>query len=62
LISSSHIPDLLKTFHEIINVREPGDIIIPKSIYDQHDTDSMISIGKFLYTVKASESYDVYPR
>ncbi|CAF0864520.1 unnamed protein product [Rotaria sp. Silwood1] len=40
----SHVPDLLKTFHELINQREPGDIIIPKSIYDQNDTDSMISI------------------
>ncbi|CAF1206769.1 unnamed protein product [Adineta steineri] len=40
----SHVPDLLKTFQELINQREPGDIIIPKSIYDQHDTDSMISI------------------
>jgi len=40
------LPDLLKTFQELINQREPGDIIIPKSVYDQNDTDSMISIGK----------------
>ncbi|CAF1233447.1 unnamed protein product [Rotaria sordida] len=40
----SHVPDLLKTFQELINHREPGDVIIPKSIYDQNDTDSMISI------------------
>ena len=43
---SSHLPDLLKTFQELINTREPGDLIIPKHVYDQHDTDSMISIGK----------------
>ncbi|CAF2052224.1 unnamed protein product [Rotaria magnacalcarata] len=40
----SHVPDLLKTFQEIINQREPADVIIPKNIYDQNDTDSMISI------------------
>ena len=44
--SSSHVPELLKTFQELINLREPGEVIIPKSIYDQNDTDSMISIGK----------------
>ncbi len=42
----SHVPELLKTFQELINLREPGEVIIPKSIYDQNDTDSMISIGK----------------
>ncbi|CAF4880102.1 unnamed protein product, partial [Rotaria socialis] len=36
----SHVPDLLKTFQEIINQREPADVIIPKNIYDQNDTDS----------------------
>jgi rRNA pseudouridine-1189 N-methylase Emg1 (Nep1/Mra1 family) len=41
------VPELLKTFQELINLREPGEVIIPKSIYDQNDTDSMISIGKF---------------
>jgi hypothetical protein len=46
LFSSSHVPELLKTFQELINLREPGEVIIPKSIYDQNDTDSMISIGK----------------
>ncbi|CAF0731849.1 unnamed protein product [Rotaria sordida] len=40
----SHVPELLKTFQELINLREPGEVIIPKSIYDQNDTDSMISI------------------
>ncbi|CAF4528545.1 unnamed protein product [Rotaria socialis] len=35
---------LLKTFQELINLRGPGEVIIPKSIYDQNDTDSMISI------------------
>ncbi|CAF4772035.1 unnamed protein product, partial [Rotaria sp. Silwood1] len=39
-----HVPELLKTFQELINLREPGEVIIPKSIYDQNDTDSMISI------------------
>ena len=37
---------MLKTFQDLINQREPGDLIIPKNIYDQNDTDSMISIGK----------------
>ncbi|CAF0871113.1 unnamed protein product [Adineta steineri] len=40
----SHVPELLKTFQELINLSEPGEVIIPKSIYDQNDTDSMISI------------------
>ncbi|UJR37933.1 hypothetical protein I4U23_030619 [Adineta vaga] len=40
----SHVPELLKTFQELINLREPGEVIIPKSIYDQNDADSMISI------------------
>ncbi|UJR08308.1 hypothetical protein I4U23_012579 [Adineta vaga] len=40
----SHVPDLLKTFQDLINQREPSDIIIPKSIYDQNETDSMIHI------------------
>ncbi len=44
----SHLPDLLKTFQDLINQRELGDVIIPKNIYDQNDTDSMISIGKIL--------------
>lgn len=35
---------MLKTFQELINHREPSDLIIPKNIYDQNDTDSMISI------------------
>ncbi|CAF4335387.1 unnamed protein product [Rotaria socialis] len=39
-----HVPELLKTFQELINLRGPGEVIIPKSIYDQNDTDSMISI------------------
>ena len=42
--SSRHVPELLKTFQELINLREPGEVIIPKSIYDQNDADSMISI------------------
>lgn len=44
-IFCSHVPELLKTFQDLINQREPGDLIIPKNIYDQNDTDSMISIG-----------------
>ncbi|CAF4001433.1 unnamed protein product [Rotaria sp. Silwood2] len=40
----SHAPELLKTFQELINLREPGEAIIPKNIYDQNDTDSLISI------------------
>ena len=43
---SSHAPELLKTFQELINLREPGEVIIPKHIYDQSDSDSMISIGQ----------------
>ncbi|CAF1010544.1 unnamed protein product [Adineta ricciae] len=39
-----HVPDLLRTFQDLINQRDPSDIIIPKSIYDQNDTDSMINI------------------
>jgi paired amphipathic helix protein Sin3a len=39
-----HVPELLKTFQELINLREPGEVIIPRSIYDQNDTDSMITI------------------
>ncbi|CAF0962194.1 unnamed protein product [Rotaria magnacalcarata] len=39
-----HVPELLKTFQELISLRGPGEVIIPKSIYDQNDTDSMISI------------------
>jgi len=42
----SHVPELLKTFQELINLREPGEAIIPKNIYDQNDPDSMITIGK----------------
>ncbi|CAF1317350.1 unnamed protein product [Adineta ricciae] len=40
----SHVPELLKTFQELISLREPGEAIIPRSIYDQNDADSMISI------------------
>ena len=42
----SHVPDLLRTFQELINQREPGDVIVPRSIYNQNETDSMITIGK----------------
>jgi rRNA pseudouridine-1189 N-methylase Emg1 (Nep1/Mra1 family) len=55
--SFSHVPELLKTFQELINLREPGEVIIPKSIYDQNDTDSMISIGKFSMNRKINFSY-----
>ncbi len=51
------MPELLKTFQELINLREPGEVIIPKSIYDQNDTDSMISIGKFSMNRKINFSY-----
>ena len=52
----SHVPELLKTFQELIDLREPGEVIIPKSIYDQDDTDSMIRIGKFLTNRKRKAS------
>ena len=42
----SHVLDLLKTFQELINQREPGDVIVPRSIYNRNETDSMITIGK----------------
>jgi hypothetical protein len=49
LCVSSHVPDLLQIFQDLIHQREPHDVIIPKSVYDQTDIDSMISIGK-IYT------------
>ena len=45
-MSPSHVPELSKTFQELINLREPGEVIIPKCIYDQNDSDSMLSIGE----------------
>ncbi|CAF0785384.1 unnamed protein product [Didymodactylos carnosus] len=32
-----HFPELLRTFQELINIREPGEVIIPKSISDPND-------------------------
>lgn len=37
----------MRKFQEMINLREPGEIIIPQSIHDQTDTDSMITIGQY---------------
>jgi len=40
----NHVPELFRTFQELIHQREPTDLIIPKSFYDQTDSDSTISI------------------
>ncbi|CAF0839927.1 unnamed protein product [Didymodactylos carnosus] len=32
-----HFPELLRTFQELINIREPGEVIIPKSISNQSE-------------------------
>ena len=53
------MPELLKTFQELISLREPGEAIIPRSIYDQNDADSMISIGKEMAAKNKNASFSM---